>query len=86
MVSTATALNHDECVAASPQIQQRAPPVRAARQAPAVDAEDAIARLDADAGGPTAGPDARDAEAPVFFGLEPHAEKSLAQRPNLKAP
>ena len=48
MVSTAPPLNHDQGVASPPQVERDAPPDRGARQAAAVDAEDAIAHLEAD--------------------------------------
>ena len=63
MVSTASALNHDERVAPPPQIERDAPPDGRALSAAAVDAEHEVARLEADLRGAAAGPHGFDQEA-----------------------
>src|SRR5262245_8167607 len=79
MVSTASALDHDEGMTSPAQVQDHAPPRRGVREAAAVDAQHEVARLDAEPRRAAARANGRDAEAARVRRLEPHAEQLLAE-------
>src|SRR5262245_17449223 len=83
MVSTAAALNHDQGVATPPQVERDAPPDRRAGESPAVDAEDAVARLEADLRRSAAGAHGFDLRARGADGTQPDTEQLLAERVDL---
>src|SRR5688572_2036084 len=78
MVSTASPLNHDERVAASPQLERHPAPHAGAREPTPIDAQDAVARLEPDPGGAAAGADGFDLRARLSRRAEADAEQLLA--------